>query len=159
MKKIITTIITLSLAIGITSSAMAQAAGLSGQTGKQEQTDTKAKAHGQARVNMQEILAKLNLSDDQKAKLKDQMTKNQAATADIRKQVKEGTLTKEDGKKKQQELRKENQKAIHSILTKDQAKQLAALLKEAREKKKEGSEDKAADAKTGTGSSTKGGGN
>ena len=155
MKKILTLFITLSLAVGITSSAMAQAAGLSGQTGKQETVKTP----GKGRVNMQEILAKLNLSDDQKAKLKDQMTKNQTAVAEIRKQVKAGTLTKEDAKKKQQELRKENQKAIHTILTKDQAKQLAALLKEAREKNKEELGEKKADDKSGAGSSTKGGGN
>ena len=33
-------------------------------------------------------------------------------------------------KKKMQEMRKENQKAIRAILTKDQAKQLTALMKE-----------------------------
>ena len=133
MNKILTTILTLAIAVGITASASAQVAGTTDQSSKQTE---QAKASGKHRTNLMDILAKLNLSEDQKSKLKDQVAKTTSESADLRSQVKAGKLTKEDAKKKMQELRKSNQTAIRAILTKDQNKQLAALMKEAREKNK-----------------------
>jgi len=128
MKKILTILIVVAAALSIATTASAQTAG---QSGGSAQTSEPQAKRGHV---MQDILAKLNLTDEQKAKVKAQIAKNAAAIKELRAEVKAGKISKEDAKKKTKAMRKDDQQVIKAMLTPSQAKKFAALRKEARQK-------------------------
>lgn len=130
MKKILSTLIVVAAAFSVVASASAQAAGLQGGTPKA------GIAQAKRQQNLLTILNKLNLTGDQKSKIKAQIAKAASEVKAVRADVKAGKITKEDAKTKSKEIRKANQAAIRAILTKDQVKQFTQLMKEARAKNK-----------------------
>ena len=113
-------------------SAFAQVAG---PTGLPPQTPAGQK-HGDrlgkkemARIN-EEILAKLNLTDDQKTKLKTHEEEMKTKLAGLRKAAK-GSANPEEAKEKVKEIRKENQAFMKSVLTKEQMREMMRLRREA----------------------------
>ncbi len=134
MKKLSLILINVVAALAVAGSASAQSAAGNGTPPPAEKSASKA-TH-KPRQTMLDVLAKLDLTADQQAKLKDMQAKNLDQVKDLRKQMKDGKLSKEDAKKKMVELRKANQSALKSILTTAQSKEFARLLKEARHEKK-----------------------
>ena len=89
-------------------------------------------AKAKRRQNMLDVLAKLNLTDVQKVKAKDAIAKSVQAVRDLRAEIKAGKVSKADAKTKALAIRKANQEAIKAILTPDQLKQYAELVKQIR---------------------------
>lgn len=124
--------------LGVAASAHAQAAGP--KTGTPPTQGSKAGAKidrkEMQKIN-EEILAKLNLTDDQKDKLKKHREEMTAKLKDLRKQAK-GDPKNEDLRGKIRELQKENAAFLKQTLTKDQMREYTKLrrekLKELRDK-------------------------
>jgi len=136
-------------ALGLAGSAMAQAAGPAGG-GPQDPVIGKGGKQGRealAKMN-EEILAKLNLTDDQKAKLKAHKEEMQKKVLELRKGAKgaKGAGPSEEVKEKLKALRKENEQFLKQTLTKDQMKEYQKIR---REKMKE-MREKLGDKKPGT---------
>ena len=126
--------------LGLAASAMAQAAGPVGGAPQSSVGEGKRGGRGAAERMNAELLAKLNLTDDQKAKLKAHQDEMKTKTADLRAQAKaaKGDKAKQDALKEQTKaLRKENTAFMKELLTKDQLKQLAKLRREAAQERKD----------------------
>lgn len=141
MKKLLLiSLVTASL--GLVSSALGQVAGPTGVAPQSApQAGKRAKGEkGAAEKMTAELLDKLNLTDDQKAKLKahqDEMKGKQDALIAERKGAK-GDKAKQDAvKEKAKDLRKENQAFMKQLLTKDQQKELVKLRREAMQERKD----------------------
>ena len=127
-------------ALGLTASALAQAAGPAGGAPKGPEV-RQGKGDRKALQKMQEeILAKLNLTDEQKAKIKAHEEEMKTKMQALRKGNKgaKGDGKSEDVKEKIKALRKEQQAFMKQTLTKDQMREFQKLraekLKEMREK-------------------------
>ena len=159
MKKFIASIVILGAAFSFASSAFAQSAGTTsgaGTTTAQVQT----KRPNQQAI-LWSVLTKLQVTEDQKTKIKELVKANQKEVSELRKSVKAGTTTKADAQAKQKETRKAFLASVKAVLTPDQAKQFDALLKEetkkAREEAKAGQASGTASTTTTTGTKTGGG--
>jgi hypothetical protein len=85
-----------------------------------------------------EILAKLNLTDDQKTKIKAHQDEMETKVKDLRKSAKSGTdEEKKAAREKVKALQKENQEFLKQTLTKDQMKEFAKLRREAMKAQRE----------------------
>ncbi len=125
MKKILI-VSFLTAAFGASTSAFAQAAGPAGGA---PQSPVVGKRDRKAAQKMnEEILAKLNLTDDQKAKFKAHDEEMRAKMQEVRKGARGAP---DDAKEKIKALRKENQEFIKQTLTKDQLKEMKRLRREA----------------------------
>ncbi|CAN5375150.1 hypothetical protein BH11ARM1_BH11ARM1_13970 [soil metagenome] len=141
MKKIVATLIVIGSVIGF---AGAQAAGPTQGT-SQLGVASKGAGHGNMRKIQQEILAKLNLTTDQKAKLK----AHQESMKTKLKALKEETAQTADKtaiKEKMKAFRKEQQDALEAILTTDQKetfkKEMTAAMEKAKADRKNGGDVK-----------------
>ena len=130
MKKLLTLALCAS-ALGLANSALAQAAGPVGgapqapAAGKHAKIDRKA----MQKIN-EEILEKLNLTDDQKAKLKVHQDERAGKLKELKKGAK-GAGNTEEVKEKIKAARKEEQQFMKNLLTKDQMKEMQKLRREA----------------------------
>ena len=129
-------------ALALSGSALAQAAGPANGApkGGAGQVGLKGKEAREAIAKMnQEILDKLNLTDDQKAKIKAHREEQEQKLKDLRKEAKTAT-DKDAVKEKIKDLRKANEAFMKQTLTKDQLRQFQMLrreaMKELREKQK-----------------------
>ena len=129
-------------ALGASSSAFAQIAGPVGGAPK-----SSVGGNGGARVGLkererinEEILAKLNLTPEQKAKIEAHRKAEMEQLLALRKAGKttKGAGLSEETKEKMKALRKENKAFMKEILTKDQMKELARLRREAMKEEKGG---------------------
>ena len=127
MKKILLLTLCAS-ALGLASSAFAQAAGPVGGAPRRPPPSTTVAARAMEKMN-EEILAKLNLTDDQKAKLKAHKEEMAAKAKELK--GAKGAGKTEEVKEKVKALRKENQKFMKELLTKDQMKEFTKLRREA----------------------------
>lgn len=125
--------------LAVSCSALAQVAG---PTGVAPQTPAgkqggKVDRKEMAKIN-EDILAKLNLTDEQKAKIKAHEEESKAKLKDLRKGAK-GAGQSDETKEKIKALRKENQTFMKTVLTKEQMREMVKLRREAvktlREKK------------------------
>ena len=82
-----------------------------------------------AKIN-EDILAKLNLTDDQKAKIKAHEEETKTKLAGLKKAAK-GSGNNDEAKQKVKEIRKENQSFMKTILTKEQMRDMMKLRREA----------------------------
>lgn len=118
-------------AFGLTSAAFAQAAGPAGGTPQAPVDGKGAKGGRKAMEKMnEEILAKLNLTDDQKAKLKAHREETETKLKELRKSAK-GAADKEAVKEKAKAIQKENQAFMKQTLTKEQMREYQKLRREA----------------------------
>lgn len=129
-------------ALGASTSAFAQAAGPVGGAPK-----SPVAGKGTGHVSMkerekinEEILAKLNLTPDQRAKIEAHRKAEQEQLLALRKAGKttKGAGLSEETKEKMKALRKENKAFMKEILTKDQMKELARLRREAIQEERAG---------------------
>ncbi len=137
-------------ALGLAGSAMAQAAGPAGGVPQDPAIGKAGKQGREAMAKMnEEILAKLNLTDDQKAKLKAHREEMETKLKELRKGAKgaKGTPPSEELKEKLKTLRKENEQFMKQTLTKDQMREFQKLR---REKMKEMRDKLEAGKKPGT---------
>ncbi|AIE85889.1 hypothetical protein [Fimbriimonas ginsengisoli] len=129
-------IVCLAAALGLATGAMAQSAGPVG--GAPSSSSGNHAGHGQREKITEEILAKLHLTADQKAKLKAHAEELKNKIKEIRKGSK-GAPTDEQ-KAKMKELRKANHEFLKQTLTKDQLREFMKLrnekMKELKEKNK-----------------------
>jgi Spy/CpxP family protein refolding chaperone len=141
MKKVLLVTLIVS-ALALSGSALAQAAGPANGAPKvgagQAALKGKEAREAIAKLN-KEILDKLNLTDDQKAKIKAHQEEQAQKLKDLRKEAKTAT-DKDAVKEKVKELRKANEAFMKQTLTKDQLRQFQKLrregMKELREKQK-----------------------
>lgn len=134
MKKYIASLAILAAATFLAGSAHAQqAAGTAAQSTSQHSTAMKP---NRAKL-LQSVLAKLNLTEDQKTKIKAAVKENAKNAMELRKSVKAGTVTKADAKTKQKELHKALMDSIKGILTPDQVRQFTEMMKEEAKKAKD----------------------
>ncbi len=133
MKKFLSIVLCVA-AVSIVATASAQTAGASDKSTSQK---GEARAAAQHQETMVDMLMKLNLSADQKTKLKALVAKSTKDAKALREDLKSGKLKKQDARNKAQELRKANQEAVRAILTKEQNKEFNDLIKEARKKREE----------------------
>lgn len=137
MKKWMTLVTVGVLAMGLTTSVFAQAAGPKGgapgqgQGQKQGAGALKDRAAAMQKVH-QEILAKLNLSAQQKSQLEALQKKEKAAMEALREKAKAGD--REALRAEMQKIRKDAQEGLKAILNEQQQQQYQELLKAAREK-------------------------
>ncbi len=128
-------------ALGLTSSALAQTAG---PAGLPPQVPVAPKAGHVSRAEMEkvneEILSKLNLTEDQKTKIIAHRKDMEAKLLELRKANKgtKGAGQSEEVKAKVKEIRKENQEFMKQTLTKPQMKELARLRREEMQKLRAG---------------------
>jgi periplasmic protein CpxP/Spy len=115
-------------ALGVTSSAFAQAAGPKGLAPASEGKGKRLDRKEMERIN-EEILDKLNLTEDQKAKLKAHKEETAAKLKEARKGAKGGD--KEAAKEKAKAIRKENANFMKTLLTKEQMREMQKLRREA----------------------------
>ena len=128
-------------ALGFSSSAFAQAAGPVGGAPK---TTFAGKGGGhmgkkeREKIN-EEILAKLNLTPDQKSKIEAHRKAEMEQLLALRKAGKgaKGAGPSEETKEKMKAIRKENKAFMKETLTKDQLKELARLRREAMKEERE----------------------
>jgi Spy/CpxP family protein refolding chaperone len=146
MKKYIASLTILAAALSLAVSAHAQAAGSTG-TQQSLSVPTPGKHAGGPKI-LQNVIAKMNLTEDQKAKIKDAVKANAKEVLELRRSVKAGTVTKEDAKTKQKELHKSLMESIKALMTPAQVKEFDEALKEAAKKAKE---EKKEATKTGGG--------
>jgi len=136
MKKFVSTLAIVIAVSCFTSAAWGQAAGLGGgRTLKDPTTGQVKRPNAQAIVL--KVLAQLNLTEDQKSKVKDLVKENRKAGAELRKSVLAGAVTKPEAQAKRKAMRAEYLKSIKAILTPEQAKQFDPLLKEEVKKARE----------------------
>jgi periplasmic protein CpxP/Spy len=129
MKKLIATIAIAGLSLGLATSVFAQAAGPKNQGTLG--AGQKQKGAGQnARKAQKEMLAKLNLTDEQKTKLKAHQEKMQAKMKDLRAEMEKDPTKKEGLREKMQAFRKEQQEGLKAILTAEQQKKFETFMKE-----------------------------
>ena len=115
-------------ALGVSSSALAQTAGPKGLVPASQGKKPKMDRKEMAKLN-EEILAKLDLTDEQKSKLEAHKTENEGKMKALRKEAKSGD--KEATKEKMKALRKENQAFMKNLLTKEQMRKMQKLRREA----------------------------
>ena len=132
MKKIILLSLA-AAALGISSSAFAQTAGPKGLAPASQGEKGKLGRKEMEKIN-EEILAKLDLTDDQKAKLEAHKKENAGKMKELRKGAKGGD--KEATKEKVKAFRKENQEFMKNLLTKDQMRKMQQLRREAMQDRK-----------------------
>ena len=123
------------LAMGLTTSVFAQAAGpkggAPGQGQKQGQGAMKDRAAAMQKLH-QEILAKLNLSAQQKTLMEALQKKEKAAMEALREKAKTGD--REALRGEMQKIRKDGQEGLKAILNEKQIQQYQELMKAARDK-------------------------
>ena len=136
MKKILLASI-LVAALGVSSSAVAQTAGPKGLVPASQDKKGKMNRKEMQKLN-EEILAKLDLTDEQKSKLDAHQKEIAGKMKDLRKEAKGGD--KEAVKEKMKAFRKENQSFMKNLLTKDQMRKMQKLRREAmqNQEKKDG---------------------
>jgi Spy/CpxP family protein refolding chaperone len=140
MKK---TLLILASVVVLGGAAIAQVAGPTGGAPTGAVGAGKAGGHAGGARAMGSILQKLNLTPAQQTQVKTLEDKMKSDHKALELKVKGGTLTKEQAKPEMQTIRKTFTEGIMKVLTPDQKKQLATLLKEARK-------NRAAGAKPGT---------
>ena len=127
MKKIL--LVSLAVAaLGISSSALAQTAGPKGLAPVSQGKKEKLSRKEMEKIN-EEIMAKLDLTADQKAKLEAHKKESADKLKDLRKEGKGGD--KAAAKEKMKAFRKENQTFMKTLLTKEQMRKMQMLRKEA----------------------------
>lgn len=143
MKKTLLTIAVGALALSLSAISLAQEAGPVG--GAPKATKRASGPLARATKLNHEVLAQLNLTDDQKAKVKDLDTK---ANEDLKKAAADAKVSgdKLAAKEKAKTILKDYRKDLVAILTPDQQKQYKQLYKEAVEKAKAAKAAKAAPA-------------
>lgn len=115
--------------LAVSGAAMAQVAGPTGV----QTPPTTAPAHPRIgakemqKIN-EDVLAKLNLTDDQKTKIKAHQEEMKAKLKELRKSAKTGGA---DAKEKLKEAQKENREFMKTVLTKEQLRDYAKLRREA----------------------------
>jgi hypothetical protein len=148
MKKLITTFIVAGAVLGLSAVSFSQQAGANGQgTNRKGQKQRQGGRMGRMGKMQQELLAKLNLSDDQKQKVEAQNKK-------VAEQLKALVAENKDGDRsklmeKFKSLREENDKALQGILTADQWKKFEVSRKELRKKMRKEQGQKGGGAKGG----------
>lgn len=96
------------------------------------------------------FIEKLNLTADQKAKVKALTEKGAAKRKDLMESVKAGKITKEEAKSQMKEMMKTQMEGLKSILTKEQMAELMKMMKEARGAGKPGGDKNKKPGKPGT---------
>ena len=118
-------------ALGVSTSAYAQVAGPKGLAPARQEGKKAGKLDRKQMQKLNEaILAKLNLTDDQKAKLKTHREETAAKLKDLRKDAKGGGKDAEL-KEKMKAIRKEEQAFLKQTLTKPQMREMQKLRREA----------------------------
>ena len=133
MKKLL--IVSLALAsLGLSASALAQAAGPAGGAPPISPLGGKHAGHKGGKMLSDETMAKLNLTEDQKTKIKAKQEETKAKLQELKKGNKgaKGAGVPEDVKEKMKAIRKEYAEFIKQTLTKDQKKQLLRMRAEER---------------------------
>lgn len=136
MKKLL--IVSLALAsLGLSASALAQAAGPAGGAPPVSPLGGKHGGHAGhkgGKMLSDETMAQLNLTEDQKTKIKAKQEETKAKLQELKKGNKgaKGAGVPEDVKEKMKAIRKEYAEFIKQTLTKDQKKQLLRMRAEER---------------------------
>ncbi len=141
MKKYLASAAILVAALSLAVTAHAQAAGSTG-TQQSLSVPTPGKHAGGPKI-LQNVIAKMNLTEDQKTKIKDAVKANGKEVLELRRGVKAGTVTKDDAKLKQKALHKSLMESIKGVLTPAQVKEFDEALKAATKKAKEEKEESA----------------
>lgn len=133
MKKTLIILAFIIAASSFTALASAQSTSVAGVSPPQTAAGSSQTKH---RMTVSDVLDKLDLTADQKERVKVLLDKNKEAVKELRQQVMGGKVTNQDAKKKLLEMRKANQATLKTILTTAQSAQYASLMKEARAKNK-----------------------
>lgn len=113
----------------LATASFGQAAGISGHPLTTTTTQrAQAKRPNQMMI-LRNVLEKLNLSADQKAKVKELLKARAKDVQELRKSVQAGTVTKADAQTKRKAIRQDLLQSIRGVLTPEQAKQFRPLLK------------------------------
>lgn len=133
MNKILKTFILATLAI-VSVGAVAQIAGPAGGPPSQGGVGARGEKHagGKHGAMIGKFVEKLNLTAEQKTKVKALVEKGAAARKDLVEQVKSGKLTKEQAKEKMKAQMKTQMEGLKSILTKEQMAELMKMMQQAR---------------------------
>lgn len=136
MKKTLITLIVAAFA-ALTVSSFGQAAGPAGGPPPPGPGAAPGAAghHGANVKKLEGALAQLNLTDQQKAQVKDLFGKVQVAHKELKAKVKSGQLSKDQAKAEIQKIGQETRTQLMAILTPAQKKQLAAIMKAERKNK------------------------
>ncbi|PWT81024.1 MAG: hypothetical protein C5B58_10450 [Acidobacteria bacterium] len=120
------------LLCSLPNSALAQGSSQSSEQGASQQQQEQAKPRHHKK--MHHMLAKLNLSNDQKAQIKQihESTKSQIVAVN-----KDTSLTADQKKTKIREIRQNARKQTDEVLTPEQRQQLQAEMKQMREKRQQ----------------------
>lgn len=131
MKKLITTFVVAGAVLGLSAVSFSQQAGAQGQDTKQKgQKQRQGGRMGRMGKMQGELLAKLNLNEDQKKKVEAQNKKTAEQVKKLMAENKDGDRSKMMEKFKS--IRDENDKALKGILTADQWKKFEASREEMR---------------------------
>ena len=124
-------------ALALSASSFAQAAGpAGGPPAIGAGSGAKQKAAAGAQKKIQEVLKSLDLTDDQKTKLKPFVKSYTDALKAIRDDVKDNKITRKDAAPKMKEAQEDFRKNLKTILTDDQWKKFEEATKPADKKKK-----------------------
>ncbi len=130
MKKLITM---LSIAVAVVGIASAQTAGPKSKPGAglgQGKPGQEGNRQGKRGEMMKKLMAQLDLSADQKTKIE----KIQNAQKEAMQKLMTSSLSQEEKRSKMREAMQKTQKDIQQILTPEQRKKMAELMKEFRQK-------------------------
>lgn len=133
MKNFIAALVVGSAVFGAAASSYAQAAGPAGGQTPPAQGSEQNGDKSRADIR-KEALASLNLTADQKKKIKDLHKANKAKSKQLKDDLDKSNASEEEKKNKMMDLRKQEQKDLRAILTADQVKQFEAYLKDAMKK-------------------------
>jgi Spy/CpxP family protein refolding chaperone len=126
MKNLLATLAIATVFVGVASTANAQAAGP-----KTQGNTSVAQEHERNRADIhRDIMAQLNLSQDQKKKIRALHKENKAKNAALKEELEKSNASDEVRKQKQLALRKDQQAALRALLTADQQKKFDDLMKE-----------------------------
>jgi Spy/CpxP family protein refolding chaperone len=128
MKNTIKLFVVAIVSAAMAGSVLAQGAGPKGGAPSQGTQKPGQGARGQMGKMQQEIMAKLNLTNDQKAKIKDLGEKRMAEMKKLRESG------KQVDRAQMKAMRDKNEADLKAILTAEQYKKYEALMKEMREK-------------------------
>ncbi len=130
MSKVLTFGIAAAVLMCVGATAVAQDGGTG--AGTATQSGRQAKADGKQPAAIQGVLKQLNLTPDQKAKIKAIAKKTRESVAALRKEK----LDKTERKAKVLDIRKEQQEDILAVLTPEQKTKLEQILKEKRHERR-----------------------
>lgn len=132
MKRWLTTLAAGLLAAGLATAALAQDAKKPGAPPAKPGAAQKGK--GEGRKRMQELMAKLNLTPEQKTKVTDILK----ASREEGKKIRSGSGTPEEKKSKMHELQQGTREKWMAVLTPEQQKQAKELVAQGRKKAAKG---------------------